>query len=356
VTLRWEAGCRAHGATEVAQLWAAYGDRPTLMVVGAGFDPRSPVAYEQIVASAPRPPDVVRIGLDALETDAATEPLADLNRQRLEAAVQRSGAVMTEQPTAEIEAQSPGIVVARDFFAARHTEGYAQVVIDVSSLPRSWFFPLARGMLELHDSGSWSGDLHLIACDNPQVDALVAGEGVRPPSALPGFADHSPIRDRVTRIWVPVIGEGAAPRLEALYADIEANEICPVLPFPAANPRRCDDLLREHRELLFDRAGVEPRNLIYAAESNPYDLYRILSELNDEYAKALKPLGETRMILSAHSSKLLSIGVLLTAFEQGLEVRHVSPATYSADDFAALEPLASHNLLVDVWLTGEPYV
>lgn len=339
----------------MANLWADCGDRPTLVVVGAGFDPRSPVAYEHIAASAARPPDIVRIGLDALETDSVTEPLAERNRERLEAAVERSGASIAEQSTTAIAAQSPGMVVAREFFASGHTERYSQVVIDVSALPRSWFFPLLRGMLELHDSGNWSGDLHVIACDNPRIDALVAGEGVQSPAALPGFADHAPVRDRVTCIWVPVIGEGAGARLEALYSDIDAAEICPVLPFPAADPRRCDDLLQEHRELLFDRARVEPRNLIYAAESNPYDLYRTLSELNEDYAQALKPLGETRMILSAHSSKLLSIGVLLTAFEQGLEVRHVSPATYRVEDPAALGPLADHNLLVDVWLTGEPY-
>lgn len=339
----------------MASLWGTCGDRKTLMVVGAGFDPRSPVAYEQIVAEAARPPDVVRIGLDALETDAATEALATHNRDRLEAAVAAVGATMLDQSTAEVKAQSPGIVVAREFFAAKHTKRYPQIVIDVSALPRSWFFPLLRGLLQLHDAGAWNGDLHVVACDNPGIDALVAGEGVRAPTPLPGFADHHPIRERVTHIWVPVIGEGAGPRLDALYGDIDADEICPVLPFPAANPRRCDDLLHEHRELLFDRAGVEPRNLIYAAESNPFDLYRTLTALNDEYARALKPLGPTRMILSAHSSKLLSIGVLLTAFEQRLEVRHVSPATYTVDDVGALAPLASHNLLVDVWLTGEPY-
>jgi hypothetical protein len=210
-------------------------------------------------------------------------------------------------------------------------------------------------MLEKHDRDEWEGDLHVVACDNPLVDGLVTGQGVEPPTPLAGFADHRPVRDRVTRIWVPVLGEGEAARIEALYADIGADEICPVLPFPAANPRRCDDLVREYRELLIDRAGVEPRNFIYAAESNPFDLYRILSELNASYAEALNPLGETRMILSAHSSKLLSIGVLLTAYEQQLEVRHARPSLYSARDLIALPGLADSDLVVNLWLTGEPY-
>ncbi len=190
--------------------------------------------------------------------------------------------------------------------------------------------------------------------DNPRVDALVAGEGVQTPDALPTFSDIDP-REDVKKIWVPVLGEAEAERLSALFDDINPDEICPVLPFPAADPRRADELIGEYRELLFDRIDVEPRNFIYADESNPFDVYRTLSELNDRYREALRPLGDARMVLSAHSSKLFAMGVLLTAFEHGLEVRHASPASYGVRDFGALEGLDAYDFVVDLWLTGEPY-
>ena len=57
--------------------------------------------------------------------------------------------------------------------------------------------------------------------------------------------------------------------------------------------------------------------------------------------------------MSAHSSKLLSLGVLLAAYEHKLAVAHVEPTDYDFDQKAVdLEA----NELFEVWLTGEAYV
>lgn len=354
MTPRWQDGCRVEGQA-LNELWRHCGHKRTLVVVGAGFDPRTAIAYEHIATVAPQAPDLMVIGLDALETNPATNAMATANLSRLEAAAAGCGATLTLRDGDAPNAQSAGMVIARDFFADNPMGDYEQIVVDVSALPRSVFFPLVRGVLQLYDLGRWTGDLHVIASDNPAIDALVAGEGAQPADAIAGFADHTPAQERVTRIWVPVLGENEAARLDALYEDIGPSEICPVLPFPAADPRRDDDLLHDYRQLLFDRASIEPRNFIYAAEANPYDLYRTLTELNGRYRRALKPLGETRMILSVHSSKLLSVGALLVAYEQSLEVRHVSPARYGTTDLVALAEGPSAALVVDLWLTGEPY-
>jgi hypothetical protein len=101
-----------------------------------------------------------------------------------------------------------------------------------------------------------------------------------------------------------------------------------VLPWPARDPRRGDRIVLEYRQLLFDEIRLEPRNVIHGAERNPFDLYRTLGALHERYCQALSPLGPVAMVLSSHSSKLLSVGVLLTAYEHRLEVQHVSPGTY----------------------------
>jgi hypothetical protein len=262
---------------------------------------------------------------------------------------------MSDHGVTEAGASSTALMIVRAFFEAGVIDAYNEVVVDVSALPRTVFFPLIRGVLQKIDAGEWDGELHVVACDNPKMDALVTGAGAEPPTALPGFGARSTTGDNETPIWVPVLGEGETSRVSALYDDIAAEEICPVLPFPAANPRRADDLVREYRELLFERIGVEPRNFIYADEANPFDLYRSISRLNERYAELLKPLGATRMILSAHSSKLLSVGVLLAAYEQELEVRHVSPSLYTMGNSGDVGALETDNQLVDLWLAGEPY-
>lgn len=353
--MRWEAGFRAKGSAEIAELWQGRGTGKAVLVGGAGFDPRGPVAYECISQACPHPLDAVQIRLEPIPTDTATKALAGEARKRLEDAAEASKASISEHGVSEAGASSTALMIVRAFFEAGAIDAYDEVVVDVSALPRTVFFPLIRGILQKIDAGEWSGELHVVACDNPKMDALVTGEGAEPPTALPGFGARSTTSDEETPIWVPVLGEGETSRVSALYDDIAAEEICPVLPFPAANPRRADDLVREYRELLFERIGVEPRNFIYADEANPFDLYRSISRLNERYAEALKPLGDTRMILSAHSSKLLSVGVLLAAYEHQLEVRHVSPSLYTMGDLGSASALAEDSLLVDLWLAGEPY-
>ena len=59
------------------------------------------------------------------------------------------------------------------------------------------------------------------------------------------------------------------------------------------------------------------------------------------------------MVISSHSSKLLSVGVLLTAYEYDLVVQHVSPGTYGLHPGA--DAFRGHDEIYDLWLTGEPY-
>jgi hypothetical protein len=59
------------------------------------------------------------------------------------------------------------------------------------------------------------------------------------------------------------------------------------------------------------------------------------------------------MVLSSHSSKLLSVGVMLAAYEHALEVQHVSPGTYGLRPDS--QHVRDHDEIFDLWLTGEPY-
>jgi hypothetical protein len=349
MTPRWGSPCSARGAEEVRALWAEREVGSALMIVGAGFDPRAAVAYELISAAAPVAVDLLRCELP-MATQPDTRELADCNRERLDAAATACQATVIDHDPEH----TTGMSIARSILELDLLLAYEEIIVDVSAMPRSVYFPLIRGLLQLFDEDIWKGQLHVVACDNPAVDELVAGEGVEPPRALPGFSDLD-ADEAETAIWVPVLGEGESARLDRLNEDLRAAEICPVLPLPAANPRRADNLIKEYRQLLIETDLVEVRNFIYAAESNPFDLYKTVSELNSDYAEALRPLGTTRMVLSAHSSKLLSVGALLTAFEHGLEVRHASPSVYGVSNVDALAGLEKHDLVVDLWLTGQPY-
>jgi hypothetical protein len=101
--------------------------------------------------------------------------------------------------------------------------------------------------------------------------------------------------------------------------------------------------------------GVDVKNFIYATEWNPFDLFRTLGELNQRYRESLKPLGETTLTVSVHASKLLSIGVLLAAYEYGFGVMHTTPTGYFLRRGADIEALRTADRLSCAWVEGAPY-
>jgi hypothetical protein len=354
--MRWERYVRTVGDDQVVDLWAQFTGEPLLVVIGGGFDPRVPRALARLIEVAKGPVDVARLGLNDEATDPAMQDVAAANRQEVDELVATVGGQVYDQSFPSVHARrSAGANVSRAFHEAGYLDRYQRVVVDVSGLPRSIFFPFIRGLLQSTGAG-WSGDLHVAACDSPEGDLAVLEEGAEAAGALGGFAGPPDDEPWAATVWVPVLGEGAGEQLAAVLEAIEPlDEVVPVVPFPAANPRRGDDLLLEHRELLIDRIAVEPRNLLYASESNPFDLYRSITQLYEHHRFVLRPLGAPKFILSTHSSKLLSIGVLLAAYELGLQVMHVSPSRYGLRADADPAALRSAGQLVDLWLAGEPY-
>jgi hypothetical protein len=211
---------------------------------------------------------------------------------------------------------------------------------------------LERAHLGPQDAAHWPGNFHVAVCENPTIDSSILEEGTTAMAPIGGFGTNAATRPTTT-IWVPVLGEHAPVRVQRLHDELSPDETCPVIPWPSRDPRRGDRLLVEFQRLLFEEIRIEQGNIIYADERNPFDLYRTLSALHARYLEALSPLGSVGMVLSSHSSKLLSLGVLLTAYENDLVVQHVSPGRYGLRGDA--DALRESDELFDLWLTGVPY-
>lgn len=338
--------------------WARPGEEPILFVCGSGFDPRAVAVLDRLRRATARRIDGWMIELPEGATDLDVRPLAEDNRAEIERLIIGGGGVLHQQRLPEFnDSRSLGRLISRHFQESEVLDAYTEVMLEISALPRSVFFPLTRGVLErAHlppvDARRWCGDLHVAVCENPEVDEHILEEGTTAMAPIGGFGSTKSNPPR-TKIWVPVLGERALARVKALHEELQPHEICPVLPWPARDPRRGDRLMLEYRRLLFEEIRLEPRNVIHAAERNPFDLYRTLGALHKRYSDSLHPLGTVGTILSSHSSKLLSVGVLLTAYEHNLVVQHVSPDRYGLRD--ALDDLRGHDEIYDLWLTGEPY-
>src|SRR3546814_2604384 len=69
------------------------------------------------------------------------------------------------------------------------------------------------------------------------------------------------------RIWIPQLAQGRASTLTAIRLSLgKCYKICPVIPFPARDPRRADNLLSEYGSELVHEWEVDPRDIVYVSE------------------------------------------------------------------------------------------
>ena len=253
---------------------------------------------------------------------------------------------------------------AAEVFASTDAiKSYTDILVDISALPRSLYMPLLAKLLYLVDriNDIRHPNLHVLVGDNPDLDQLITAEGLSDEASyLHGF--ESGIEQEATadapKVWMPILGEGKIGHFERIYDLIVSDEIAPILPFPCANPRRTDDLILEYRPYLFDRLRIEPTNFIYVPEQNPFGVYRELLSAIKHYSSSLSALGRCKIVISALSTKLLSLGALLAAYDlkqagYPVGIAHVHADGYTMPNVTSQQ--TSTDNLFEVWIAGEPY-
>lgn len=251
---------------------------------------------------------------------------------------------------------SAGLQLARKLTAPKFMQDIDAVVFDMSAFPTTLAFPMLNALLQCAGAPGFPSELLVLVTENPKVDGDITDAGLGAAHQLAGFGQRSKrARSNAIRVWAPVLGRGAGPAMEKIADYLDPQEVCPVLPFPARDPRLADQLVLEHRELIIDRFEVQSTSFIYAAETNPFDLYRTLVRFDADYQAILEPLGGADVTLSSHGSKLLSIGALLAAYERNLQVLAVRATRRSLNPTHWGPQARQSDQLACVWLKGEPY-
>lgn len=242
---------------------------------------------------------------------------------------------------------------------------YTDILVDISALPRGIYFSLVGKLLTLIDNTAGSKiNLMVVVAENPALDTSIHDDTPDDePNFLHGFSgqiDRSSASKEEPLIWMPILGENKEHHIRKAYNFLAPSETCPILPFPSRNPRRPDSLIVNYHGLLFDEFIVEQQNIMYVPEQNPFEAYRILSKAIQNYHTSLKPIGNCKAVLSTFSSKLLSIGTLMAAYELkskdiGVGVLNVDSQGYKLDDNIDLQKMRAESNLFVIWLTGKPY-
>lgn len=203
----------------------------------------------------------------------------------------------------------------RNSFKKEELTSFKKIIIDISAMPRGLGFSIIKRLIDLNFEEQ---QIYVMVCENSECDdkikPVIANESAE---YLPGFNTFSMSLEASNdeTIWLPVLGmnEEAAFKIIAEY--IKPVEICPIVPFPAMNIRRGENILRSYGETLFRENDVEKRNIIYVPENNPLLVYKKLYETVKYYEKALNANPQKKRAIkyafSSQSSKLIDIGVLL---------------------------------------------
>lgn len=347
--------------------------RDALFIVGAGFDPRTALGCESILTMGGEGRrDLILVNM-VDEIESPTQQYADLaeaNKDVLRRTFSEIGNVEERDLMLWASDGGPrrrrvGSLNARSLLVRDELLSYTDVIVDISAFPRGIYFPLLAMVLYTFDErarrGKPSPNLHVVVAEDAAMDKIISAVGPDDTASyVPGFSAGMELQAaaETPKLWIPILGESQEAQLGMIHAQVLPDEICPLLPSPSSNPRRGDELVIEYQRLLFDEWRVEPSDIVYASEQNPFEVYRQVLATVDYHRQALQPLGGCRAAVSAMSSKLLSLGALLAAYDsksgpdQPIALAHVDVSGYEFDRQVEFNRPSE---LFTLWLSGECY-
>ena len=367
--MRWEPYVFNRGVA-FNDFWSAHlTERPRnlLVIAGLGFDPRAcDVSRALVERGGEGQRDLWLLCYDNnQQITAQQQRLVAANDKSIQALFAQFG-TLTRLSIAMRTDRGRSATCINTKAAVSHPDvlfKYDDVVVDISAMPRMIALMTVAQLLALFDGATKQSqtapNLHVTSSEAVEQNAGAIEEELdEDVISLMGFSGRLDAESlRNPKIWLPILGEGQGLRLSRIFDKVQPDEICPVVPFPSLDPRRGDRIIENHQQILFDGFRVEPRNILYASEYNPFEAYRQVFQAIDRYRDALVELDDCRVFVSPLSSKLLSVGALLACYdhkEQRSGHFHVGMPYVEAAAYGPLVGVAgSDRELSSMWLTGE---
>ena len=353
-------GCEA--ATFISDFFAG-SDRSVLLIGGAGFDPRSYYVAEQLTA----------VCGDRLRGFFLREERPDPSEQLLMMAENNDAHIRKLIPRVEVQdvqvfdidnAPVGGRRTTRMLAERVDLSGVSDVVLDLSALSVGVMFPSARYCLEAMSHLGANVNLHIFVLDAPSTDASIRSTSCGKAGTLHTFSGGLGLdsRTNTARLWLPQLGPGRREVLSLIYQNVQPHAVCPIVPCPSSNPRLGDALIEEYGDL-FDAISepmtptwdVDSRDIVYAHEKSPLDLYRSILRIDDARRRVFDQTGGSQLILSPLGSKAVTVGLLMAALERGFAVVSVESIEYRLESEADTISVDNDAELVHIWLSGTAY-
>jgi hypothetical protein len=324
--------------------------RSALLIAGAGFDPRATRVCGLLSKRMTQRLQAVLIREERPNAE------AELCRR----AEENLAALVKMVPTAKVAslnifAADNAVIGGREAVktvAQIQLAEFTDVIVDGSALSRGVTFPIVKFLLEK----AGGKNIHVFVTDEPVTDEDIAPIAWEQASSIHGFRGNlgSVSELKPARLWLPQLVRGQNFALDLIYKMVQPHDVCPILPFPASDPRLPDRLIEAYATEMESGWKVDPRNIVYADEKSPLDLYRAILRIDDARKIIFEGIG-SQIVLSPVGSKLLSMGALLAALERDFPVFYVEAIAYKVD-FKLLDQRGPEaGSLVHLWLEGEAY-
>ncbi|MCI0465054.1 MAG: hypothetical protein L0Z62_49670 [Gemmataceae bacterium] len=361
---RWEPAVNHRGTTAERFFEDYFGkaDRRVLLIGGAGFDPRSTTLAERFAGVAAGRVRGLFIREERPQRDDALHRQAEIHIERLRQFVEYSEASI--EIISHDDAIIGGIQAAPCVRKNGNFGGVTDVVLDFSALSKGVSFPIARGLLDGTILGAPPEELgmnvHAVVLEESWTDSRIVGEAADRAEVIKGFRGELGTDDMqdAARLWLPQLTkeEGTREVLRRIYQMVNPHAVCPILPFPAFDPRLPDELLEYHSEAIQNEWKVDAPDLIYAHENSPLDIYRTILRIDDARRRVFTKVGGSLLILSPLGSKALAIGSLMAAYERNFPVVYVESTGYRVDS-ADLDSCRRQQRgeIIHIWLAGDVY-
>lgn len=355
-----------HSANELSDHWSArFEDGATVgLVMGIGFDPRMCLGLETLgpLASAET------LWIQSIDFGSPTDPIAEESAIRTKELFETLVAPFPHESSTlpggeHIESFARA---SANLFESLDEITASDLIVDVNALPRPVFFPLISKLMYLCDQqGPDAPNLHVFAGNAAWLDELIVVDGLDENAVWLHPFEGTFLAEAdnfLPRVWMPVLGEGDTQALERVSELVAPQEVCPLLPFPSVDPRRGDRLFERYREILFDELRSDSGTVIYGDEGNPFQVYRRLRQSTLQYGEALAELGGCKVAYSALSSKLVSLGVLLAAYEfldstdQVTGVAEIGAQRHRLTRPVSIEEAREKTELVGLSVSGDCYL
>lgn len=357
MTSRWER-CISHrgGDAEVfVREYFGAGDRRVGLIAGAGFDPRSARMSELLSDVAKGRVRALFLREERPEPDANLVGSADDNVRRLRGLIPESFVESFDVFDRTDSAPVGGRRVIGVIRKVLDTRGLTDLVVDCSALSVGVCFSVIRYCLEIAER--YNLNLHLTVIDHPETDGAIEATHCGRPSSPHGFQGEWQLARcaKSARLWLPQLGQGRRSVLEEVHKFVNPHEVCPILPFPATRPRSADTLIEEYGDLFEGPWKVDARDLIYAHEKSPLDLYRAILRIDNARQRVFRQTGGSQVILSPVGSKAVSLGMLMAALDRTFAVVLVESLAYKAAPGVLEVGSKPAGELVHIWLEGDAY-